>query len=111
VTKSWEDSTLNRIVQLTEEGQLIKPKLQRWLDEFGEYYSRVVVALSLAVALLGPLLFKWPLFGNSGNPLMLHCCSGPVSYLCRTYYVLPDSSKFNKLWITFLLMILICQFY
>ncbi|KAG2608145.1 hypothetical protein PVAP13_4NG281800 [Panicum virgatum] len=65
VTKSWEDSTLNRIVQLTEEGQLIKPKLQRWLDEFGEYYSRVVVVLSLAVALLGPLLFKWPLFGNS----------------------------------------------
>ncbi|RLM56288.1 hypothetical protein C2845_PM10G19720 [Panicum miliaceum] len=65
VTKSWEDSTLNRIVQLTEEGQLIKPKLQRWLDEFGEYYSRVVVALSLAVALLGPLLFKWPFFGNS----------------------------------------------
>ncbi|PUZ59362.1 hypothetical protein GQ55_4G034900 [Panicum hallii var. hallii] len=65
VTKSWEDSTLNRIVQLTEEGQLIKPKLQRWLDEFGEYYSRVVVALSLAVVLLGPLLFKWPFFGNS----------------------------------------------
>ncbi|KAK8456035.1 hypothetical protein SEVIR_4G265200v4 [Setaria viridis] len=65
VTKSWEDSTLNRIVQLTEEGQLNKPKLQRWLDEFGEYYSRVVVALSLAVALLGPLLFKWPFFGNS----------------------------------------------
>ncbi|AQK66549.1 putative cadmium/zinc-transporting ATPase HMA1, chloroplastic [Zea mays] len=65
VTKSWEDSTLNRIVQLTEEGQLNKPKLQRWLDEFGEYYSRVVVALSLVVALLGPLLFKWPFFGNS----------------------------------------------
>ncbi|KAK1611957.1 hypothetical protein QYE76_035630 [Lolium multiflorum] len=65
VTKSWEDSTLNRIVQLTEEGQLNKPKLQRWLDEFGEHYSKVVVALSLAVALLGPFLFKWPFFGNS----------------------------------------------
>ncbi|EEE66260.1 hypothetical protein OsJ_22445 [Oryza sativa Japonica Group] len=65
VTKSWEDSTLNRIVQLTEEGQLNKPKLQRWLDEFGEHYSRVVVVLSLVVALLGPLLFKWPFFGNS----------------------------------------------
>ncbi|VAI91427.1 unnamed protein product [Triticum turgidum subsp. durum] len=65
VTKSWEDSTLNRIVQLTEEGQLNKPKLQRWLDEFGEHYSKVVVALSLAVALLGPFLFNWPFFGNS----------------------------------------------
>ncbi|KAL6873815.1 hypothetical protein ACP4OV_013897 [Aristida adscensionis] len=66
VTKSWEDSTLNRIAQLTAEGQLNKPKLQRWLDEFGEHYSRVVVALSLVVALLGPFLFKWPFFGNSG---------------------------------------------
>jgi E1-E2 ATPase len=67
VTKSWEDSTLNRIVQLTEEGQFNKPKLQRWLDEFGEHYSRVVVALSLVVALFGPFLFKWPFIGNSGN--------------------------------------------
>ncbi|KAM3275651.1 hypothetical protein ACQJBY_044172 [Aegilops geniculata] len=65
VTKSWEDSTLNRIVQLTEEGMINKPKLQRWLDEFGEHYSRAVVVLSLMVALLGPLLFKWPFFGNT----------------------------------------------
>ncbi|RWW09526.1 hypothetical protein GW17_00026987 [Ensete ventricosum] len=47
VTKSWEDSTLNKIVELTKEGQLNKPKLERWLDEFGEYYSKVVVVLSL----------------------------------------------------------------
>ncbi|XP_010927512.2 probable cadmium/zinc-transporting ATPase HMA1, chloroplastic isoform X1 [Elaeis guineensis] len=64
-TKSWKDSTLNRIVQLTEEGKLNKPKLQRWLDEFGEHYSKVVVALSLVVALSGPFLFKWPFIGNS----------------------------------------------
>ncbi|XP_038971968.1 probable cadmium/zinc-transporting ATPase HMA1, chloroplastic isoform X2 [Phoenix dactylifera] len=64
-TKSWKDSTLNKIVQLTEEGKLNKPKLQRWLDEFGEHYSKVVVALSLVVALSGPFLFKWPFIGNS----------------------------------------------
>ncbi|XP_073010242.1 probable cadmium/zinc-transporting ATPase HMA1, chloroplastic isoform X3 [Typha latifolia] len=65
VTKSWEHSTLNKIVQLAEEGQLNKPKLQRWLDEFGEYYGRAVVAISLVIALLGPFLFKWPFIGNS----------------------------------------------
>ncbi|QDP16882.1 hypothetical protein Tsubulata_009111 [Turnera subulata] len=59
-TKTWKESTLSRIVQLTEEAQLNKPKLQRWLDEFGERYSKVVVGLSVAIALLGPLLFKWP---------------------------------------------------
>ncbi|GAV74863.1 E1-E2_ATPase domain-containing protein/Hydrolase domain-containing protein [Cephalotus follicularis] len=64
-TKSWKESTLSRIVQLTEEAQLNKPKLQRWLDEFGERYSKVVVALSVAVALTGPFLFKWPFISTS----------------------------------------------
>ncbi|XP_057481857.1 probable cadmium/zinc-transporting ATPase HMA1, chloroplastic [Actinidia eriantha] len=63
--KTWKDSMLSRIVQLTEEAQLSKPKLQRWLDKFGEHYSRVVVVLSVATALLGPLLFKWPLISTS----------------------------------------------
>ncbi|KAJ4714802.1 putative Cadmium/zinc-transporting ATPase [Melia azedarach] len=64
-TKTWKESTLSRIVQLTEEAQLNKPKLQRWLDEFGERYSKVVVVLSVAVALIGPFLFKWPFIGTS----------------------------------------------
>ncbi|TQE12139.1 hypothetical protein C1H46_002209 [Malus baccata] len=64
-TKTWKESTLSRIVQLTEEAQLNKPKLQRWLDQFGEQYSMVVVVLSAAIALLGPFLFKWPFIGTS----------------------------------------------
>ncbi|XP_030486040.1 probable cadmium/zinc-transporting ATPase HMA1, chloroplastic isoform X2 [Cannabis sativa] len=64
-TKTWNDSTLNKIVQLTEEARLNKPKLQRWLDQFGEQYSKVVVVLSVAIALIGPFLFKWPFFGTS----------------------------------------------
>ncbi|XP_061339991.1 probable cadmium/zinc-transporting ATPase HMA1, chloroplastic [Gastrolobium bilobum] len=65
VTKTWKESTLNRIVQLTEEAQLNKPKLQRWLDEFGERYSKVVVVLSIAIAVIGPLVFKWPFISTS----------------------------------------------
>lgn len=65
--KTWEESTLSRIVQLTEEAHMNKPKLQRWLDQFGEHYSKVVVVLSLAIALIGPFLFKWPFVGTSGN--------------------------------------------
>ncbi|KAK9109310.1 hypothetical protein Sjap_017370 [Stephania japonica] len=64
-TKTWKDSTLSKIVQLTEEAHQNKPKLQRWLDEFGEHYSRVVVVLSFAVALLGPFLFRWPFISTS----------------------------------------------
>ncbi|KAI4326057.1 hypothetical protein MLD38_031409 [Melastoma candidum] len=64
-TKTWEESTLSRIVKLTEEAQLNKPKLQRWLDEFGEHYSRVVVALSIGVAVLGPIIFKWTFWSTA----------------------------------------------
>ncbi|CAM6083439.1 unnamed protein product [Calypogeia fissa] len=65
-TKKWKDSTVARIMKLTEEAQLNRPVLQRWLDEFGERYSKAVVAMSVAVALLGPLLFKWPFFSSPG---------------------------------------------
>ncbi|KAL2455321.1 putative cadmium/zinc-transporting ATPase HMA1 [Abeliophyllum distichum] len=63
--KTWKESMLSRIVQLTEEAQLSKPRLQRWLDKFGEHYSKAVVVLSFAVALMGPLVFKWPFFSTS----------------------------------------------
>ncbi|XP_059456013.1 probable cadmium/zinc-transporting ATPase HMA1, chloroplastic [Corylus avellana] len=63
--KTWKESTLSRIVQLTEEAQLNKPKLQRWLDEFGDNYSKVVVVLSVAVAVIGPFLFKWPFISTT----------------------------------------------
>ncbi|XP_057771147.1 probable cadmium/zinc-transporting ATPase HMA1, chloroplastic [Salvia miltiorrhiza] len=65
VKKTWKESTLNKIVQLTEEAQQSKPKLQRWLDTFGEQYSRAVIILSAAIALMGPILFKWPFFSTS----------------------------------------------
>ncbi|GAB2279616.1 Probable cadmium/zinc-transporting ATPase hma1, chloroplastic [Dionaea muscipula] len=64
-TKSWKESTLSRIFQLTEEAQQIKPMLQRWLDEFGERYSKVIVMLSITVALVGPLIFRWPVISSS----------------------------------------------
>ena len=66
-TKTWEDSTLARIMKLTAEAQQNRPQLQRWLDDFGERYSQAVIIMSISVALLGPLLFKWPLIGNSGQ--------------------------------------------
>ncbi|KAL8124960.1 hypothetical protein AgCh_012584 [Apium graveolens] len=63
--KTWKDSMLNKIVQLTEEAQLRKPQLQRWLDKFGEGYSKTVVFLSVAIALVGPFLCKWPFIGTT----------------------------------------------
>ncbi|CAH8358837.1 unnamed protein product [Eruca vesicaria subsp. sativa] len=64
-TKAWNESTLNKILQLTEEANSNKPKIQRWLDEFGEVYSKVVVVLSVSIAFLGPVLFKWPFLSTA----------------------------------------------
>ncbi|XP_020885433.1 probable cadmium/zinc-transporting ATPase HMA1, chloroplastic isoform X3 [Arabidopsis lyrata subsp. lyrata] len=64
-TKAWNESTLNKILQLTEEAHSNKPKLERWLYEFGEIYSKVVVVLSVAIAFLGPFLFKLPVLGTT----------------------------------------------
>ncbi|KAL3701184.1 hypothetical protein R1sor_019206 [Riccia sorocarpa] len=66
-SKTWKDSTVARIVKLTEEAHHSRPSLQRWLDEFGERYSQGVVGMSLAVAFLGPLLFKWPFFSSAAG--------------------------------------------
>lgn len=73
-TKAWNESTLSKILQLTEEAHSNKPKLQKWLDEFGEIYSTVVVVLSVAIAFLGPILFKWPLLHTTGS-------NDPLEYL------------------------------
>jgi Cd2+/Zn2+-exporting ATPase len=71
-TKMWSESTVARIMKLTQDAQSSRPKLERWLDEFTERYSQLVLATSVAVALLGPVLFKWPFLGSQG---LLLCIS------------------------------------
>lgn len=71
---------LSKIVQLTEEAQLRKPQLQRWLDKFGERYSKAVIFLSVAIAFVGPFLFKWPFIGTSGNMEGYKNCDNPATH-------------------------------
>ncbi|KAL7600031.1 hypothetical protein Lser_V15G21626 [Lactuca serriola] len=61
-------------MQLTEEAQSRKPKLERWLDEFGESYSKAVIVLSISIALIGPILFKWPIFSTPDKKRLLIPC-------------------------------------
>lgn len=76
-----------RIMKLTEEAQSSRPKLERWLDEFTERYSQFVLAMSAAVALLGPVIFKWPFLGSPG--LLLYILEIEVAFshsLYELYY-------------------------
>ncbi|CAI5477204.1 unnamed protein product [Closterium sp. Yama58-4] len=65
-SRKWSESTVARIMQLTEQARSQKPPLQRWLDKFSEKYSQAVVGLSVGVAVLGPVLFGWPFLSSPG---------------------------------------------
>ncbi|XP_071711287.1 probable cadmium/zinc-transporting ATPase HMA1, chloroplastic isoform X2 [Rutidosis leptorrhynchoides] len=60
--KTWKESMLNKIVELTEEAQLRKPNLQRWLDQFacrGSLYRALglMVAASPCALAVAPLAY------------------------------------------------------
>jgi Cd2+/Zn2+-exporting ATPase len=56
VTAGADNSTLARIIHAVEEAQGTKAPTQRFVDQFAKVYTPVVFAISLAVAVLPPLL-------------------------------------------------------
>ena len=67
VTKTSSDSTISRIIKLITEAQETKPKIQRWLDVFGKYYSSIVIILSFVFIILLPFIFNITYFGVEGS--------------------------------------------
>lgn len=68
VTRTNNHSTLTKIVQLIDQANSTKPKLQSWFDRFGQRYSLFVILSSFAVAIVLPLLFhQITYFGVEGS--------------------------------------------
>jgi Cd2+/Zn2+-exporting ATPase len=57
VTRPESESTVARIVDLVRDAQDRKAPSERFVDRFSRYYTPAVIALSVAVAALGPLVF------------------------------------------------------
>ena len=55
VTKPFNDSSISRILELVENASSKKAETQKFITRFAQYYTPVVVILSLAVAILPPL--------------------------------------------------------
>lgn len=67
VERTSSDSTLTRMIQLITAAQEAKPRVQRWLDRFGQYYATTIICLTFFFALVLPLLFSLAYFGHEGS--------------------------------------------
>lgn len=89
VLKSAEDSTLNKIIEISDEASLRKGKTERLISRFAKYYTPIVVILALLICVLPPLLFaepclKW--FIRSLNLLVISCPCALVLSVPLTYF-------------------------
>ena len=55
VDKSYEDSTVSKIIELVEESAKSKSNADRFIDAFSRLYTPIVVGLALVVAVVPPL--------------------------------------------------------
>jgi Cd2+/Zn2+-exporting ATPase len=60
------DTTIQRIIQLVTEAQSSKAKKQKFIDTFAKYYTPIIVALAVLLAVIPPLFFDAPFF-NVGD--------------------------------------------
>lgn len=76
VTKTAGDSTLARIIRLVEEAEEQKAPTQRFVDRFARFYTPVVFALAVLVAVLPPLLSgaSWSVYGYRALVLLVIAC-------------------------------------
>ncbi|MGO5074066.1 heavy metal translocating P-type ATPase [Clostridium sporogenes] len=60
VTKTFEESTVSKILELTENASATKANTEKFITKFARYYTPVVVFAALALALIPTLVLKDP---------------------------------------------------
>lgn len=58
VTKKFEESTVNKILDLIENATSKKSKSENFITKFAKYYTPIVVCLALALAIIPPIVIK-----------------------------------------------------
>jgi Cd2+/Zn2+-exporting ATPase len=64
VTKPYEQSSVSRMLELVQNAAARKAKTQRFITRFAQVYSPIMVGLSLAVAVIPPLIFPSQTFST-----------------------------------------------
>lgn len=74
--KEYKDSTVERIIALVEESAERKSKSQKFITKFAKIYTPVVIAITVLVSVLPPLIFNYD-FGQwvyKGLALLIVSC-------------------------------------
>ena len=58
VTKEFEDSTFNRIIDLVENASSRKSESENFISKFARYYTPIVVIIALLIAIICPIIIK-----------------------------------------------------
>lgn len=76
VTKKASDTTLAKIIHSVEEAQAKKTSYQRFAEKFGKYYTPMMFALGIFVAVVPPLFVgEWSSFIYRGLVVLVVSCS------------------------------------
>lgn len=67
VTRTSSESTLSKIIELINQAQEMKPRLQRFLDRFSRRYAISIISLFFLFSLTLPWIFSIPFFGVEGS--------------------------------------------
>jgi len=59
-TRTAEDTTLSRIVSMVEEARATRARSQRLVDSFARYWTPAMIALSVVVGFVAPLVLRSP---------------------------------------------------
>jgi len=83
-TSTASNSTLSRVAAAIQEAQSQRAPTQRFVDQFASYYTPIVMAIAVAVAILGPLLFGGSWSGWIYQALVLLVIACPCALVIST---------------------------
>lgn len=89
VTKSYENSTVNKILELVENSTNVKSKQEKFITKFAKWYTPIVVISAVLLALIGSLVTKdyttW--ISRSLNFLVVSCPCAIVISVPLSFFI------------------------
>ncbi len=84
VTRPASESTLARIIKLVESAQRHRAETQRFLDTFEQYYAMIVIAATLALIFIPPLVSNIDFNNNFYRAMVVMVVASPCALVIST---------------------------